>query len=115
MANNGNFILITTIRTLFTYGITSTLTEQYSAFILQTLPTDCSISIKIQASRLGGVVVSMIATGPKGHGFKPGQGKGFLRAIKICRTPSFRWEVKPEIPCRKILWHVKDLFTYQRY
>jgi hypothetical protein len=29
---------------------------------------------------LSGVVVSVIATGPKGRGFKPGQGDGFLRA-----------------------------------
>jgi hypothetical protein len=56
----------------------------------------------------GGVVVSVLATGPKGRGFKPGRGDGFLRAIKICSTPSFGWEVKPEVPCRKILRHVED-------
>jgi hypothetical protein len=33
-------------------------------------------------SSLGGVVVSVLATGPKGHGFKPGRGDGFLMAIK---------------------------------
>jgi hypothetical protein len=49
-------------------------------------------------------VVSLFATGPKGGGFEPGKGNGFLRAI-----PSFGWEVKPEIPCRKILRHVKEL------
>jgi hypothetical protein len=32
--------------------------------------------------RLGGVVVSVLATGPKRRGFKPGRGDGFLRAIK---------------------------------
>jgi hypothetical protein len=32
-------------------------------------------------SRLGGVVVSVLATGPKGRGFKRGRGDGFLRAI----------------------------------
>jgi hypothetical protein len=58
---------------------------------------------------LGGVVVSVLATGPKGRRFEPGQGDGLLRAIKIRSTPSFGWEVKPEIPCRKILRHVKDL------
>jgi hypothetical protein len=57
--------------------------------------------------RLGGLVDSMTATGPKGLGFKPGQGDKFLRAIKIRSTPSFGWEVKPEVPCRKILRHVK--------
>jgi hypothetical protein len=36
------------------------------------------------------IVVSVFATGPKGCGFEPGQGDGFLRAIKILSTPSFR-------------------------
>jgi hypothetical protein len=52
-------------------------------------------------------VVSVSATGPKGREFKPGRGNGFIRAIKIRSTPSFGWEVKPEVPCRKILRHVK--------
>jgi hypothetical protein len=63
-----------------------------------------------QLSRLGGVVVTVLATGhKKGCRFEPGHGDGFLRAIKIRSKPSFAWEVKPEVPCRKILWHVKDL------
>jgi hypothetical protein len=33
-------------------------------------------------SRLGGIVVNVLATGPKGRGFKPRLGDGFLRAIK---------------------------------
>jgi hypothetical protein len=53
-------------------------------------------------SRLGGVVVSVLATGPKGCGFEPGKGDGLLRATKIRSTPSFGWEVKPEVPCLKI-------------
>jgi hypothetical protein len=32
--------------------------------------------------RLGGVVVSVIATGPKGWGFEPGQGDGFFKDDK---------------------------------
>jgi hypothetical protein len=60
-------------------------------------------------------VVSVLATGPKGRGFKPGQGDGYLRAIKIRSTPSFGWEVKREVLCHKILRHVKDPLTYQRY
>jgi hypothetical protein len=36
------------------------------------------------------VVVSVLATGPKGRGFEPGQGDGFLRAKTIRSTPSFR-------------------------
>jgi hypothetical protein len=36
----------------------------------------------------GGVMLSMLATRPKGRGFEPGQGKGFLKAINIRSTPS---------------------------
>jgi hypothetical protein len=31
-------------------------------------------------SCVGGVVVSVLATGSKSHGFNPGQGDGFLKA-----------------------------------
>jgi hypothetical protein len=58
-------------------------------------------------------MVSVIATGPKGRGFKPGRDDGLLRAIKIRSTSSFGWEVKPEVPCRKTLRHVKDSLAYQ--
>jgi hypothetical protein len=51
-----------------------------------------------QLSRLGGVMVSILATGPKGCVFEPSQGDGFLRAIKIRSTTSFRLEVKREGP-----------------
>jgi hypothetical protein len=64
--------------------------------------------------RLAGVVLSVLATGPKGRWFKPGRGDGFLRAIKI-RSTSFWWEVKPEVPSRKILRHIKDPLRYFRY
>jgi hypothetical protein len=40
-------------------------------------------------SHLGGVVVNVLATRPKGHVFKPCQGNGILRAIKVRSTPSF--------------------------
>jgi hypothetical protein len=70
---------------------------------------------EFQFSRLGGAVVSVLATRPKGRGFKSDRGDGFLRAIKIRSTPSFGWEVKPEAPCRKILLHVQDLLRYLRH
>jgi hypothetical protein len=60
----------------------------------------------VVVSRLGRVVVSVLATGPKGCGFEPGQGDGFLRAIKSA-AHLFGWEVKPEVHC-KILRLVKD-------
>jgi hypothetical protein len=68
-----------------------------------------------ERNRLGGLVVSVLTTGPRGRGLKPDRGDGYLRAIKICSTPSFGSEVKPEVPCHKILQHVKDLLTYLRY
>jgi hypothetical protein len=54
-------------------------------------------------------VVSVLATGLKGCGFEPGQGDGFLRARKSAAQLPFEWKVKPEVPCCKILQHVKEL------
>jgi hypothetical protein len=45
---------------------------------------------KPRLSRLGGVVVNVLATGLKGCGFEPGHGDRFLREIKIRSTPFFR-------------------------
>jgi hypothetical protein len=50
----------------------------------------------VQCSRLGGVVVGMLATRPKGCGLESGQGDGFLRATKIRSTPSSRMGSKAE-------------------
>jgi hypothetical protein len=66
-------------------------------------------------SRLGGVVVSILATGLKGHWFKPGRRDGFLSAIQIRSKFSFGCEVKPEVPRRKILRRVKDPLRYLTY
>jgi hypothetical protein len=33
----------------------------------------------------------------------------FFKGDKIRSTPFFEWEVKPEVPCRKSLRHVKDV------
>jgi hypothetical protein len=49
-------------------------------------------------NRLGGVVVSGLATGAKGCGFEHGQGDGFLRPIKSAAHIPFGWEVKLECP-----------------
>jgi hypothetical protein len=40
------------------------------------------ITNNIQSGRLGGVVVSVLATGPKGHGYKPGRGKWIFKGDK---------------------------------
>jgi hypothetical protein len=53
-------------------------------------------------------VVSVLATGSKGRKFKPDRGDGLLKVVKIRSTPSFGWEVKPDVPCRKILRHVNN-------
>jgi hypothetical protein len=60
----------------------------------------CCHKIEIRASitRLGGVVVSVLATGPRGCEFEPCKGDGFLRAIKIRSTPSSRMGSKAGRP-----------------
>jgi hypothetical protein len=77
------------------------------------LPCGIKHEVSDKVIRLGGAVVNVLATGPKGHEFEHGQGNGFLRTIKISSTPSFGWEVKPEVPCHKILLHVKALLKSQ--
>jgi hypothetical protein len=59
---------------------------------------------------LGGIVISVLAIGPKIRGFKPGRCDGFLRAIKICSTSSFGGEARPSALCR----HVRDPFKGRR-
>jgi hypothetical protein len=54
---------------------------------------------------VGGLVVIVLAVGYK---VCPAKDDGFLRAIKVRSTTSFGQEVKPAVPCRKILRHVKD-------
>lgn len=49
------------------------------------------------------------ANGPTVRRFKSGRGDGFLKAIKLCRTPSFVGEVKPSALFLKILRHVTAL------
>jgi hypothetical protein len=46
---------------------------------------------------LGGVIVIVLATGPKVRVFKPDRGRRILRAIKI-RSTSFGREVKSSAP-----------------
>jgi hypothetical protein len=43
-------------------------------------------------------VISVLATGHKGCGFEPGQGDGFLRAIKSAAHLPLGWEVNREGP-----------------
>jgi hypothetical protein len=53
---------------------------------------------------LGGLVVSVLATGPKVR-------DGFLRVIKIRSTTSFGGEVKPSVPCRRFTARKRTLLA----
>jgi hypothetical protein len=56
---------------------------------------------------VGGVMVIVLATGPKVRGFKPGRKRCFFKGEKI-RSTSFGGEVKPSVSCRKILRHAEE-------
>jgi hypothetical protein len=49
---------------------------------------------------------------PRIAGSNPAESDGLLRAIKIRSTLSFGGEVKPSVPCRKILLLIKSPFIY---
>jgi hypothetical protein len=74
-------------------------------------PVYCTHDSVVLQSRLGDVVISVLATGSKGLGSKPGRGDEFLMAVKIRSSPFFGWELKPEAPCRTILRHVKEPYV----
>jgi hypothetical protein len=52
-------------------------------------------------SSLGGLVVSMLASGTQDRGFKPGRNRRIFLAKKIHSMASFGGEVKPSVPCRR--------------
>jgi hypothetical protein len=43
---------------------------------------------------------------PRFTGSNSAKDDGFLMAIKIHSMAFFRGEVKPLVPCQKILWHI---------
>jgi hypothetical protein len=51
---------------------------------------------------------------PRFAGLNQADEDGFLMVIKICCTTSFIGEVKPKIPCCKILRPVKELCRYKK-
>jgi hypothetical protein len=57
---------------------------------------------------LKGLVVTVLAIGPKVRGFKPSREQRIFKGDKIRRMTSFGGEIKPSAPCRKILQHVTD-------
>jgi hypothetical protein len=58
-------------------------------------------------------VVGVLEIGPKVLGFKSRRGL-FVREIKIRSTTFFGEKVKPSVPCRKILRHVKEPYSYEK-
>jgi hypothetical protein len=63
---------------------------------------------------LGGQVVACLPLDPSFIGAKLPEDNGFLRMMIICNTASFRGEVKPSVPCHKILRHIKESYKYQK-
>jgi hypothetical protein len=45
------------------------------------------------------LVVSMLASGTQGRGFKPGRSRWIFMNVKILSMPSFGGEVKESVPC----------------
>jgi hypothetical protein len=48
---------------------------------------------------LGGLVVSMLACGTQGRGFKPSRSRWNVTDVKILSIPSSGVEVKESVPC----------------
>jgi hypothetical protein len=70
-----------------------------------------ALRVKFKIVALCGLVVSVLAIGPKVGGFKLGRGH---RTFKYYRKPQLdflRREVKSSVPCRKILRHIKDPYS----
>ena len=44
---------------------------------------------------------SVLAFSTQVRGFKPGHSRRIFKGEKILSTPSFGWEVKPSVPCRR--------------
>jgi hypothetical protein len=62
------------------------------------LSTSLQINSMGWNNRFRGVMVSVLAIGPKVHRFKHGRGDGFLMVINIRSTTSFGGELKPPGP-----------------
>jgi hypothetical protein len=54
-------------------------------------------------------MVCMLAIGHKVSGFRPGQGRWILTALKIRSTTPFGREVKPSVSCFNTLQYAEDL------
>jgi hypothetical protein len=59
-------------------------------------------------------MVSVLAIGPKVRGFNSGRGRWITKGDKSRSTLSSGDQVKPSVPCRKFLRHVKKPFEVWR-
>jgi hypothetical protein len=64
-------------------------------------------AVKFPVVSLGDLIVSVLAIRPSFSGINPAEVDRLLREIKIRSTTSYGEEVKPSIPYREILLHVK--------
>ena len=55
----------------------------------------------LKISGLGGLEVACWPLVPKFAGSNPAEAVGIFQGEKILSTPSFGWEVKPSVPCRR--------------
>jgi hypothetical protein len=60
----------------------------------------------------GGLVVSMLASGTKDSGLKPGRSRLIFSGVKIVSMPSFGRDVKQFVPCRRFAERKRTLLDY---
>jgi hypothetical protein len=82
-------------------------TQQYN-------PEDNSEHHTHHRENLKSHMVVCLPLDPSLNGAKLSEDNGFLRMMIICNTASFRGEVKPSVPCHKILRHIKESHKYQK-
>jgi hypothetical protein len=58
-----------------------------------------SLPLTSKPDGFGGLVVSMLASGSRVSGFKPGRSRWIFTSLKILSMPSFGGEVKVSVPC----------------
>jgi hypothetical protein len=63
-------------------------------------------------SGIGGLVVSMLASGTQDRGFKPGRTRRIFSGVKILSMPSFGREVKQCVPCHRSAARKRTLLDY---
>jgi hypothetical protein len=74
----------------------------------KTNPSFCSqTELLLVLDGFGGLVVSMLASGTQGRGFKPSRSRWIFTDVKILSMPSSGGEVKESVPV-PALQHVKE-------